>query len=479
MVYFRADGNSQIGLGHITRSLALADMLLEQFRCVFLVQNPSKELAEQISRVHSLVSLPETVDYLEEASRLVREHLAQDDIIVLDGYNFRTDYQRIIKNSKCKLVCIDDLHAWHSLADVVINQAGGVSAERYSHEPYTQFCLGPAYALLRKPFLELASEKSNNLESPFFNIMIAMGGADTDNHTFRILKGLADSGSNGKFHIIIGSAYKHSGELRQFIQNSRLDTELFQNLNANEMAGVMSACSIAITPPSGIAYEYLCSGGTLYLKKTADNQQDIYAFLIKNKFALDSDRAFGVVENPQLDRIPSPIDGQSPKRLKAVFTSIAENININLRKATVEDVDQYYEWVNETAVRNNSIDDRPIAQSDHVRWFTDKLASDSTLMYYFEKEGKALGQVRFDLVNGEIRIDYSLDRNFRGMGLGRIILTKAIENLTEEGGEWRKSKLVAIVKVENVPSCKVFKSLDFQQKEAVELNDENYHKFTK
>lgn len=479
-VFFRADANSTIGLGHLTRSLALADMLTDFLHCTFLVQNPSTELVSQFNEKHSLICLPETTDYLAEAQQLSQQHLCADSIVVLDGYEFRTDYQRIIKESGCKLVCIDDLHAWHFVADIVINQAGGTYTEKYSHESYTQFFLGPAYALLRKPFLELATKERRNLGASSSNIMLAMGGADTDNHTLRILKVLDSSDSEGKIYIVTGIAYKHSGELKQFIQNNNsLNTELFENLNANEMAGVMSACSIAITPPSGIAYEYLCSGGTLYLEKTADNQRDVYDFLIKNKFALDFESAFGIVANPKFASMSSPIDGQSPKRLKAIFTSIAENIRVNLRKATVEDVDQYYEWVNETEVRKNSLDNRRIAYSDHVRWFADKLTSDSTLMYYFERGGKAIGQVRLDFRNGEIQIDYSLDRNFRGLGLGKIILTKAIERLIEKGEEWGKRKMVAIVKAENVTSCKVFKSLDFQQQAAVELNNETYHKFTK
>ena len=37
-VYIRADGNSEIGLGHVIRSLALAEMLKDEFCCIFVTR---------------------------------------------------------------------------------------------------------------------------------------------------------------------------------------------------------------------------------------------------------------------------------------------------------------------------------------------------------------------------------------------------------------------------------------------------------
>ncbi len=48
-------------------------------------------------------------------------HLQGDEIVVLDNYFFTTDYQLAIKQKGCRLVCIDDMHDKHYVADVVIN----------------------------------------------------------------------------------------------------------------------------------------------------------------------------------------------------------------------------------------------------------------------------------------------------------------------------------------------------------------------
>ena len=50
-IVFRADGHAKMGLGHVIRSLALADMLKEDFDCHFMIRNPLPALRVQIMEV--------------------------------------------------------------------------------------------------------------------------------------------------------------------------------------------------------------------------------------------------------------------------------------------------------------------------------------------------------------------------------------------------------------------------------------------
>src|SRR4030095_2375161 len=99
------------------------------------------------------------LSYEEEAAEWT-SGLKGDEIVVLDGYNFKTTYQQQIKSKGCKLVCIDDIHAYHFVADVVINHAPGIDAKQYSCEAYTQLYLGTKYVLLKKIFLDEAAVSS-------------------------------------------------------------------------------------------------------------------------------------------------------------------------------------------------------------------------------------------------------------------------------------------------------------------------------
>ena len=152
-IIIRADGGSSIGMGHVVRSLALAEMLKSEFDIYFAIQNPSDYVLNTIQKTTSnLISLPSTNNFIEDLNNFLN-HLKGDEIVVLDGYNFESEYQNGIKEKGCKLVVIDDLHSWHQVADFVINHADGASQMDYSAESYTEFYLGLNYILLRKEFL--------------------------------------------------------------------------------------------------------------------------------------------------------------------------------------------------------------------------------------------------------------------------------------------------------------------------------------
>ena len=148
-IYFRADANATIGYGHFVRTLALADMLKNDFDCTFFTSCPSAYQIEEMKKVCNYITLQEKTKF-EDFINL----LAGDEIVVLDNYFFTTEYQMQIKDKGCKLVCVDDMHDRHFVSDVVLNPAL-LSDSQYDAEPYTILCLGLEYALLRRPFLLL------------------------------------------------------------------------------------------------------------------------------------------------------------------------------------------------------------------------------------------------------------------------------------------------------------------------------------
>ncbi|MDW8301671.1 MAG: UDP-2,4-diacetamido-2,4,6-trideoxy-beta-L-altropyranose hydrolase [Bacteroidia bacterium] len=279
-IYFRADGNSQIGLGHITRSLALADMLKEHFEICVLIQEPLTEVFAQIQEVtKNIIVLPQTTDYLAEACYIAEKYLTGKEIVVLDGYNFQTEYQKIIKNTGVKLVCIDDLHAWHFVADVVINHAGGVKETDYSCEPYTKLCLGLEYALLRKPFLE-AAQQERTIEK-IENAFICFGGSDPHNFTEKALQACLEAKIFKEIHVVVGSAYPYFEQIKN-LTNHEKNIFLYQNLNAQDLCNVMKKCHLGIVPASSVAIElWFIRMKVVMVIMTALNQKEIYQGLIQ------------------------------------------------------------------------------------------------------------------------------------------------------------------------------------------------------
>jgi UDP-2,4-diacetamido-2,4,6-trideoxy-beta-L-altropyranose hydrolase len=313
-----------MGLGHVVRSLALADMLNEQFECHFIIRDPLPTLSQQILEVcESIITLPSVADDIEEANQITHSYLSGEEIVVLDGYHFEPNYQRAIKSSGCKLVCIDDIHAYHFVADVIVNHAGGVTQGDYSIEDYTTLKLGLQYALLRKEFRE-AALRLHRSQFEKGKVFVCLGGADPNNDLLSVLDLCQSCSFIQQVAVVIGAAYNHRSALSQYLNSTRLKVELLTNLSAVQMVAVMRSCEAAITPPSSIAYEWLSVGGSLFLKTIADNQKEMYAYFIDNNYALPLSNLV-LPDRTRLDDdsiIKSPFDGKQKERLEKVFLNL-------------------------------------------------------------------------------------------------------------------------------------------------------------
>jgi len=465
-VYFRADANTKIGYGHITRCLALAYMLRDYFHCIFLVQAPSNDLKQLIESDFSVIALPASTDLLEEAQITVKEFLNEGDIIVIDHYGIKTDYQRILKQGKSTLVCIDDLHEFHFVADAVINHAGNTSPDDYSVEPYTQLLLGTHYALLRPPFIE-AAQKTRSIQS-IETVFVCFGGSDQFNLSKKVTEACLKLPNFKKIHVVLGTAYPFYEDFTNFVaQNDTIS--LHQNLNAEQMVRLMEQCDLAIVPSSNISYEICAVGLLLITGYYVGNQKNIYQYLTKNKLAFGADNFENIEEDishyvTQEYRSQDYLKNQRRYfngRIKKNFLNAFLSFIIKIRQATLEDMQLYFEWTNDEAVRANSFNSAPITWESHQQWFKKKCEDKNCYFFVFEYGQIPIGQVRIQINDQEKGlINYSIDKKFRGLGLGKILIRDATQKIQDLRG---KIVLVAKVKPENISSNKIFSSLGFTQ----------------
>ena len=218
-IYFRADASATIGYGHFIRTLALADMLKDDFDCTFFTCHPTSYQVSEMEKVCPFIPLQE-----ETHSADFLSHLQGDEIVVLDNYFFTTDYQRAIKQKGCRLVCVDDMHDKHYVADVVINHSPGISEGDFSTAPYTRLCLGVSYALLRKPFLEVAGRRYRHaVDYRALKVIVSFGGVDKYNLTRRYIECLKDCDTIRSVTALTGDAYgddrKISHQKVNYLQN--------------------------------------------------------------------------------------------------------------------------------------------------------------------------------------------------------------------------------------------------------------------
>ncbi len=328
-IFFRADGNASIGLGHVIRSLALAEMLKNDFECIFVIQNPSEYLVSEIKKTceHFLI-FPETTEILNEAQNFANQ-ITKNDIVVLDGYKFVTAYQQILKNKCRKLICIDDVHSCHFVADVVINHAGSALRNHYSAEFYTSFCLGFDYALLRKPFLQ-AAEVKRNIEK-FDTAFVSMGGGAILNVSLKILKTLNAISEIKRINFVRGSKEIFENEIIPFLKNTETEKiKVFENVDAAEMVELLQNSDVAICPASTLSLECCSVGIGLFCGYTVDNQVEIHSDLAAKNLIFDLKNLNIISENDLSDILFANFSLQKLNEVVFRQKEIFKNTTFNL-----------------------------------------------------------------------------------------------------------------------------------------------------
>lgn len=338
-VVFRADGNTQIGLGHVIRSMALYNMLSADFDCSFASRSNLTTVLNNVGNIH-FEQIPESINLLDEAEYLTANKIVSNgDVMVLDGYNFETNYQQSFKDKNLSVVCIDDIHSYHFVADLVINHAYGVNENAYSKEKCTKLLLGLDYALLRPSFLELS--KKTRAINKVSSVLINMGGADEQNVTSKILKACLRVKGIERINVMIGAANPNKSSIEKLVSENKGRINLVQNLSAEEVCQLMLNSEIVICPASSICVEAAAVGMGICAGYTANNQLNILHGFESNKALLNLGNLIELSEEDALEKIASYInnlplinqhisvqkqliDGKSDERLKKEIAQLLE-----------------------------------------------------------------------------------------------------------------------------------------------------------
>jgi UDP-2,4-diacetamido-2,4,6-trideoxy-beta-L-altropyranose hydrolase len=275
-ILFRADGNAITGLGHLYRLFSLVEMVKDHFDVVFLTK--AESTLDVIPKDYRITKIPTDISIDEEPEWINSQFSAKSYSLIADGYQFDASYQKELKKYGFTLMYIDDLASEHMFADLVINHSPYLNESDYKRELYTKLALGAQFALLRPAFLKAAKE--TRIIKEISTAFVCFGGADPFNLSVKAVKGLLALDSIKHIHVVLGSAYKHSGLLELANENT---LTVHRNLSESELASIMQLSHLAIAPASTILYELCCVKMPIFTGFYVDNQELIYkGFLEKN-----------------------------------------------------------------------------------------------------------------------------------------------------------------------------------------------------
>ena len=300
-IYLWADADHEIGFGHFVRSLSLANILKERFDCTFFTKTPSKYQRNEVEKVCKLVELPEG----DERFDIFQSQLDGSEIVVLDNYFFRTDFQKEIKRKGCKIVSLDGMTDKHQVADIVICQQPNLTIGDFSVEPYTKVCIGIPYVLLRKEFYEAGTYQRKEPSPDGKDIVVAFGGADKYGITSKVAESLMKSPHVKNITAIVGDAYDGCTTIP--------GVKYMRNLGASEIVDLFLASDAAVLPTSTITKEALACRMPVIGGYFVDNQYETYLAYVRNGWVIG---VGSFLDKKVLSRINEAIEKMADKPSK-------------------------------------------------------------------------------------------------------------------------------------------------------------------
>lgn len=134
---------------------------------------------------------------------------------------------------------------------------------------------------------------------------------------------------------------------------------------------------------------------------------------------------------------------------------------IGLRPATSEDARLIFNWRNDPVIVRLGSSQREVTWAEHEKWFSQSISSRERRIFIVEKDGLAIGQVRFDRASvTECVISVYLGREFTGHGWGVEAMRIGCEMIFTL---WPVERVSAWVREENRASQSAVRKVGFKQ----------------
>lgn len=200
---FRADGDERIGAGHLSRCLAIADVLMARGWRVDFVLNPGSEAAFRTlakGREAALLNA-HIVDAANEASAL--RGLCADgcDLFVLDKYDLARAYLSALRPWAAKIAVLEDMPNRDLDCDLLVdgNPSHGQSDYVSRVPERCRLLLGSGYL----PLHPIARRDGAGNDGQLRKILVCLGAGVFDAASYeKIAMGIAHSGFVGEVLIV-------------------------------------------------------------------------------------------------------------------------------------------------------------------------------------------------------------------------------------------------------------------------------------
>lgn len=278
----RCDASPSIGLGHLVRCLALAEVLRdEQSFGITFITHPSEVATQMIAEQrHRHTLLKAGCDDWEQVEQYLLKTKA--DVLILDvrdGIN-RDTIKNLRQKTKSLLVDIDDAEEKRLECDWVFFPPVPQVEKLAWSTLHGELKSGWNWVLLRLQFQQAHRNQiqSKRTTSLIPRLLVTMGGSDPAGMTLKAVRALREV--KAPFHAIfvLGASFCHETAFWKELNNVSFPHEIQRSVHA--MADLMSSCDLALACFSITAYELAATGvPAIYLSLTDDHLQSSLTFV--------------------------------------------------------------------------------------------------------------------------------------------------------------------------------------------------------
>lgn len=280
MLYIRADGNTQIGMGHIMRCLSIAEAAVAlgvEFKSVFLVADEGCCGMIEERGFHVIVLHTDYKNMMSELPRLKKLLDQERDILFVDSYQADTAYFEAV-SELAFTVCLEDMGEPYPV-DLLINY------NLYAPKLREKYRLNgkPLNTLLGAEYMPLRSVFQKDIEyhvkDKVTDVMITTGGSDpyfaagafTDAFLSaeRELYGGNDETSI-TWHIVSGPFNAFADRLKE-TYGEYGNVVIHEGLK--DLKALMKRCDVVLTATGSTVYEVSALGVPMIAFYFAENQR--------------------------------------------------------------------------------------------------------------------------------------------------------------------------------------------------------------
>lgn len=226
-ILFRCDGSKDIGLGHVSRCLVLAQKLNNNLttKIFFALKNFDLGINFVKNKFPVTIYKKGIISYSDWLKDAI--HQLDIDILILDVRNdLNKDELLKIKLIKhLKIITIDDPENKRLLSDIAIYppvpQINQMKWKNYNGELF----VGWEYVIIKDDFLRPYKICINSKPK----ILVSMGGTDPFDMTHYVINSLNQFEKEFKVIIVLGHGYQYYKKLKSLLVKTNLEYEIVQN----------------------------------------------------------------------------------------------------------------------------------------------------------------------------------------------------------------------------------------------------------